>query len=95
MEGAAPTGPIGGAGGTVEADETYVGGKAHNRAHRKPAKKKAVVSLIDRAGQARSFHVANVNATEVRALIVTNIDRASTLQTNKSHIYFQLGKEFA
>ena len=54
------------------------------------------MSLIDReTGVARSFHVANVNAKDVRSLIVTNIDRASTLQTDKSHIYFQLGKEFA
>ena len=96
MEGANPTGPMGGEGKSVEADETYVGGKAKNRAHRKPAKKKAVVSLIDReTGMARSFQVANVNAKDVRSLIVTNIDRASTLQTDKSHIYFQLGKEFA
>ena len=42
MDGAAPTGPLGGPNAVVEADETYVGGKARNRATRKPAPKKAV-----------------------------------------------------
>ena len=49
MDGAAPTGPLGGKGIVVEADETYVGGKAKNRAYRKPASKKAVVALVERA----------------------------------------------
>ncbi|WBH18048.1 IS1595 family transposase [Sphingomonas radiodurans] len=95
MEGAAPTGPLGGAGGTVEVDETYVGGKAKNRAHRKPAPKKAVVALVERNGNARSFHVANVTAKDVRPLVVSHIDRASFLMTDESPIYTCMGKEFA
>ncbi len=95
MEGAAPTGPLGGPDSTVEADETYVGGKAKNRSTRKPAKKKAVVALVERDGRARSFHVANVNAKDVRALVVTNIDRASALLTDESPIYVKMGKEFS
>ncbi|MCL6251850.1 IS1595 family transposase [Altererythrobacter sp. KTW20L] len=97
MEGAnaADSGPMGGKNEVVEADETYVGGKARNRATRKPAKKKAVVALVQRDGKARSFHVANVNAKDVRALVVTNIDRASTLMTDESPIYYRMGKEFA
>ena len=46
MDGAAPTGPMGGKNEVVEADETYVGGKAKNRATRSPAPKKAVVALV-------------------------------------------------
>ena len=88
------TGPLGGPDTVVEADETYVGGKARNRATRKPAPKKAVVALVQRDGQARSFHVANVNAKDVRSLIVTNIDRASHLMTDESPIYTRLGREF-
>ena len=96
MDGAnTPTGPLGGAGHTVETDETYVGGKAKNRATRKPAAKKAVVALVQRDGKARSFHVANVTAKDVRALVVTNIDRASALLTDESPIYYRMGKEFA
>ena len=78
----------------VEADETYVGGKAKNRATRKPAKKKAVVALVQRDGHARSFHVANVNAKDVRALVVTHVDRASHLMTDESPVYFRMGQEF-
>ena len=40
---------MGGPNQVVEADETYIGGKAKNRAHREPAKKKAVLSLVERA----------------------------------------------
>ena len=89
------TGPLGGPDSVVEADETYVGGKARNRATRKPAPKKAVVALVERDGRARSFHVANVNAKDVRALVVTNVDRASTLMTDESPIYTRMGREFA
>ena len=95
MDGAAPTGPLGGPNTVVEADETYVGGKAKNRATRKPAPKKAVVALVERNGKARSFHVANVNAADVRALVVTNVDRASHLMTDEAPIYTRMGREFA
>jgi len=94
MDGAAPKGPLGGPDTVVEADETYVGGKARNRATRKPAPKNAVVALVQRDGHARSFHVANVNAKDVRSLIVTNIDRASHLMTDESPVYTRLGREF-
>ena len=49
--------PMGGQNKVVEADETYVGGKAKNRAHREPAPKKAVFSLVERDGNVRSFHM--------------------------------------
>ncbi len=95
MDGAAPTGPLGGPNTVVEADETYVGGKAKNRATRKPAAKKAVVALVCREGHARSFHVANVNAKTLRPLIVTNVDRASHLMTDEAMVYTGVGREFA
>ncbi len=78
----------------VEADETYVGGKARNRATRKPAPKKAVVALVERDGQVRSFHVANVNSKTLRPLIVTNVDRAAHLMTDESPVYTRVGREF-
>lgn len=91
----ATNGPLGGPGKIVEADETFVGGKARNRAHGKPAPKKMVVSLIERGGEARSFHVANIHANNVRSALVTNIDRASTLMTDNAHTYWAVGREFA
>lgn len=90
-----PEGPLGGPDDTVEVDETFVGGKARNRAFRKTAPKKPVLALVERDGRARSFHIANVNAKDVRALVVTHIDRASALLTDESMIYTKMGREFS
>ena len=87
--------PLGGPGAIVEADEAFVGGKKRNRLSGKVAPKKKVVALIERGGRARSFHVANIHATNVRSALVTNIDRASTLMTDEARIYWSVGKEFA
>lgn len=95
MKGGNDEGPLGGPNTVVEADETYVGGKARNRAFRKPAPKKAVVALVERDGRVRSFHVANVNAKHLRSLIVTNVDRASHLMTDEAMVYTKVGREFA
>jgi transposase-like protein len=86
---------MGGANQVVEADETYVGGKAKNRAFREPAPKKAVLSLIERQGHVRSFHVANVSAKSVMPLIAANVEKATMLMTDESPIYTRLGKGYA
>jgi transposase-like protein len=88
------TGGLGGAHKPVEVDETYVGGKSKNRAYEKAPKKEAVVSLVERGGQVRSFHVANVTAKTVRPIIVTNVNRASVLMTDESVLYPKVGTEF-
>ncbi len=95
MDGATGNAPLGGPNAVVEADETYVGGKAKNRATRKPRAKQPVVALIEREGRVRSFHVANVTAKGLRGLIVTNVDRASHLMTDESMVYTRVGREFA
>jgi transposase-like protein len=87
--------PLGGPGRIVEADEAFVGGKQSRRAFKKVAKKKKVVALVERGGRARSFHVANIHANNVRGALVQNIDRASTLMTDEARIYWSVGKEFA
>lgn len=94
MDGANGDGPLGGAGQIVEADETYVGGKAKNRAWGAIPKKQIVVSLVERGGAARSFHVANVHANTLRGVLVQNVDRASSLMTDEHKGYIRVGKEF-
>lgn len=87
-------GPLDGGDAVVEAGETYVGGKQRNRATRAVKPKKAVVALVQRDGEARSFHVANVNAATLRPLIVANVDRGSHLVTDESAVYTRMGREF-
>src|SRR5712671_260426 len=58
-------GPLGGEGKFVEADDTFIGGRARNRAYRNPAPKKAVVALVERHGRVRSQHVPEVNAANL------------------------------
>src|ERR1700682_1646605 len=48
------SGPLGGENKVVEADESYIGGKARNKAFGPPAKKKAVFILVEREGRARA-----------------------------------------
>ena len=88
-------GPLGGPGAIVEADEAFVGGRKRKRLSGKVAPKKKVVTLVERGGRARSFHVANIHGNTVRAALVTNIDRASTLMTDEARVYLSVGKEFA
>ena len=94
--------PIGGPGKVVEVDETYVGGKEKNKhANKRAAKrdafgpKEAVISLVERGGRVRSFHVPRVTARTLRPIIVSTAHRASHLMTDGARMYPAVGKEFA
>ncbi len=89
------SGPIGGGNKVIESDETYVGGKAKNVHNGKPEPKKhAVVTLVERDGEVRAKHIANVTAKNVREHLVTNASRKSYLMTDESNIYIKVGKEY-
>jgi len=88
------SGPLGGANKVVEADETYVGGKAKNRAFAEPPKTESVMALVERGGRVRGFHVANVGAKALRPILVTKVDRASYLMTDEAPTYASIGREF-
>lgn len=89
-------GSIGGEGKVVESDEAVFGGKAKNRAYAKrEPKKHTVLTLVERNGESRSFHVANVKAKTLREKIVTTVSRKSHLMTDELASYEKVGKEFA
>jgi hypothetical protein len=83
-------GPLGGEGKTVEVDETYISGDrwvfvnevGWVRKRKKGIENEKVLTLVERDGRARSFHVPRVNAKTVRNVLVTQIDRSSRLMTD-------------
>lgn len=104
------SGPLGGEGQTIEADETYIGKRdvpyvsprrvAEGRPYTRSgtaggAQKRVVVALVERGGKVRSFHVRVANVQQVREILVTNASRKSTLYTDESKLYTSTGREFA
>ncbi|MFM9939920.1 MAG: IS1595 family transposase [Hyphomicrobiaceae bacterium] len=89
-------GPIGGEGKIVESDETFVGGKAKNVHRGKPIPKKhPVQALVERGGEVRARHVADVTAKTLQETLVTQASRKSTLNTDDALQYYWTGREFA
>ncbi|HEY0411806.1 MAG TPA: IS1595 family transposase [Allosphingosinicella sp.] len=92
------SGPMGGPGVTVEADETFFGKDKKAPPSRTPIRNmNKIVSLVDRAtGRATSFVVTDaLNAETVSHILYTNVHRSSTLQTDEANHYKRPGKEFA
>jgi len=90
--------PLGGEGKVVEADETYLWNKAKPQL-KKPrnpytrggksslTRKRAVVSLVERGGRVRSFHVENADKPTINKIVSDNLQRESHLNTDESRIY--------
>lgn len=89
-----------GSSGIVEADETYHGKVAEPRTTRKdgtpfkrsragrgPANKRAIVSLVERGGEVRSFHVEQANKTAVTEIVNANVAKEARLMTDESRLY--------
>jgi transposase-like protein len=84
-------GSMGGEGKFVEVDETYVGGKAKNRVYaEKHPRHELVVALVERKGHVASFHVPNVNATNLKPIIKEHISSKSDLRTDENIFYLHL-----
>jgi transposase-like protein len=91
-----PEGQLGGDGGPVEVDETYWGnvGKQVPGARGGDHKMK-IVSLVDRDGEKRSFHVRDVNAKTLRPIMNEHIAQNAALMTDEAKVYKKIGNDFA
>lgn len=105
-----PSGPLGGAGKIVEADETYYGtesgqsrktlkGEYGKRAigSRALDQMNKIVSLVERDGSVRSFHVADITGANLKKVLTCQIHPDTHLMTDSSFRYNEIkrAKSFA
>lgn len=89
--------------GVVEADETYIGGKARWRTKRHQGVKKTgrgtdkapVVALVERGGKARSMHIARVTGEELKGAIRRHVSPEARIMTDSFPSYRGLDTEYA
>jgi transposase-like protein len=109
MRGTEP-GSLGSEGGTVEVDETYVGGKPRKKAGPKPpfgsprrvdrqklgrgTDKVPVVALVERGGNARAKMITTADSATLKAAIRENVDRSARIMTDEWRSYHGIGAEF-
>lgn len=100
--------PMGGAGEIVEVDETIYGrASTHPKGRRvrttrkqnrmtNSAHKNVIVSLVQRDGGVRSFHVAGSTVAEVIPIVKKNVKRETAIMTDAAQLYkYQLSSKFA
>jgi transposase len=88
--------------GTIEVDETYVGGKprprqydrGHHHKRGRGTSKTMVVAMVQRGGDLRYTSVGRVTAKQIAAAIRENVDLSSRLMTDENLAYRKVGKEF-
>ncbi|CAN7289724.1 IS1595 family transposase [Mesorhizobium sp. LjNodule214] len=100
-------GPLGGNGMIVEADETYYGptkekrtlstrGRPFTKSGKTgPSNKRAILGLVERGGNVRTFHVVQATKVNVAALVTENVHHESTLYTDESKLYHGMKDHFA
>jgi transposase-like protein len=101
-------GLLGVGGGTVETDETYVGGKPRKLAGKQPRRgigekshrgrgipKQPVVALVERGGRVRAHTIPDVTGPTLKAAIRQHVDPSARLMTDELTSYHGIGNEFA
>lgn len=86
--------PMGGLSGYVEADETYTGRDKSKPVRHGPGHKLAVLTLVERRGRARSFHVDKTDQATVMPIVRENIARETNVMTDDAGQYYYFDKLF-
>lgn len=84
--------------GIVEADETYIGGKRRGTKRGRPgadSHKTAVVTLVERDGEARSRAVQRVTGKNIKQMLTEHVAEDARLMTDEFQSYRTPGKAFA
>jgi ISXO2-like transposase domain len=88
--------PMGGASKVAETDETYIGRLADVPKQRGGgAHKNIVLTLVERGGSARSFHIDSTLVADIAPILRQNIRRESRLHTDEARHYKEVGREYA
>jgi len=97
--------PMGGEGEVVEVDETIYGraathpkGPVHSARKQgitNSAHKNVILSLVQRDGGVRSFHVKGSTVDEVVPVVNENVAQETSIMTDKAQLYKQRLQEFA
>lgn len=91
--------------GTIEADETYIGGKARNKVHRAvkagqraqdhPIRygKEAVFSVVQRGGRVHSRHIERVTSDNLRDVLESVVEADAHLVTDTSSALIKANRD--
>jgi transposase-like protein len=85
--------------GTVEVDETYVGGKPRQgdgKEHKRGrgTSKTPVLALVERDGQVRTKVIPNVTGNTLKETIKEQVESSSTIMTDEFSAYTGIGDHF-
>ncbi|MBV9994835.1 MAG: IS1595 family transposase [Caulobacteraceae bacterium] len=87
------TPPLGGAGKVVEADEAFLSRDPAKKL-RGPGPALPVMSLLERDGSVRSFHVPDVTGASLHSVLARHADPKSRLMTDDAQVYRTIGWNF-
>ncbi len=90
-----PLAPMGGNGAIVEVDETFFGLREGAKKGGGTGHKNVVLTLVERGGSARSYHVNSTKKADILPIVNANLDRESHIMTDEAGHYTKLGKDFA
>jgi transposase-like protein len=78
--------------GTVEVDETYVGGKYDRRRKRNPYEKQAVIGLLQRDGTFEAKTISTASKKVLTGVIKGRIESNATVMTDELRAYKSVNK---